>query len=105
MKIVFNEMTFEILEVEDGNEKLFAGESERFATFHPVEQTIYLAKSAKKEKKRAMILHELTHAYMFATGLDYGLEPKEWEEGVCDFIAYHSRHIFKAYNKYCQEFV
>lgn len=103
MKVKINGLLYEIIEELDGDkvfaDKEFEGKPHvmRLGLTEYREQKIYLYKDMSEERKRSVLIHELTHAFIEA----YGFYQNEFnEEQLCEFMAIYSNKINKICNKY-----
>lgn len=67
MKIKVNNQTWKVKEVSSQNYKLVIDGTYRQGATHFHKQTVYLSKKLSKERKREVLLHELTHCFLYAT--------------------------------------
>ena len=64
------------------------------------EETIYMANDLNSEMFKRVLLHEITHVYIYASGM----AQVEWqEENVTDFIEAHLLEIYETYKKLVSE--
>ena len=98
MKVVINGLNFTIKEV-DEVEKNENGITLGLTKY--VEQEILLLKRMSKEQKQKTLIHELTHAFLWAYGFcsiaEYPLEI------FCDFVGIYAQDIVKIANDYFKE--
>lgn len=100
MRVKINQYMFDIVEEFNG-EHVYYKEKEdglyRIGLMNPIEQRIYLYSGLSYELKRNTLAHELTHAFLFAHGLD-GKELDE--EMICDFVSLYHERITEIINCY-----
>lgn len=99
MKFKVNGFTYEIIEMEDNLDSrlLHKGEYKAGICDHDT-QEIYLYKPKRLEMQRAILIHEVTHAFINCMGF-LGRE-RYSEEELCEFIAYHGDEILRIVNEY-----
>lgn len=64
---------------------------------------IFIRKDLNPQLVRRVIIHELTHAFLFSFGI-MGDESTIEEERLCTFNEQHLEEILRATNKVCKEF-
>lgn len=106
MKVKISNLTYEIVEETDG-ENVFCdaeidGEQNqmRLGLTEFNTQKIYLYKNMSRERKKHVLKHELTHAFIDAFGLCF---IDLTEDTVCEFVAVHSQEINNICNRYFEE--
>lgn len=97
MKVKIKDLEYEIVEKDDG-EKVFKDKDNqmRLGLTEYRQQKIYLLKEMTADRKKRVLIHELTHAFIEA----YGMIEEFKEEQVCEFMAVHSREINTICDKY-----
>lgn len=97
---MINDLLYRIEEHEsDDIVYLNKGESETsvFGRHVPSEQKVYIHKHLSNEAKRRTLVHELTHAFVYAYGLE---EVVMDEEGCCKFLSIYSKRINEIADRY-----
>jgi galactose-1-phosphate uridylyltransferase len=95
-KIKINGLTFKIIDKESyEDEKLTVDDIWCAGTTHYYDQEIYMWNGLTKEKWNQTLIHELTHAYMFALGLNKGPNGTILynEDDICNIMELHSQNI------------
>lgn len=97
MKVKIKDLEYEIVEENDG-EKVFKDKDNqmRLGLTEYRQQKIYLLKEMTVARKKRVLIHELTHAFIEA----YGMIGEFNDEQVCEFMATHSREINAICDKY-----
>ena len=84
MEVEFNELKYQVLLVDDIAEDVFG-------RINYQAQTIKILNSLTKEHKEKILVHELTHACLYAHGFS---ENKSFDqEQLCDFMAFQGINI------------
>ena len=83
--IQINNLKYGVLLCGSDNANLTVDGQLRIGTCEPAGGSIYIHEGTPYEMTRKAILHELTHAYMFAYG--HGKREKFYEEDVCEFMS------------------
>lgn len=103
MKLTINNQNFEIIEQGDGDNVYLNNPNDdkvmRIGCTDFLNNTIYLHKSLPTlEKKKQTLIHELTHAYIYA----FGFSTEEYfnHELVCEFIEAYGRDIIRTADEY-----
>lgn len=86
MKFLMNNQSWEIKEVPEDSGKLFVQGSFHQGSTHFDTQTLYLLDSLTKDRKREVLMHELTHCILYATQVYYQKDSFS-EEEVCELMA------------------
>ena len=93
-------MNYKLKIVNCKDESLAIGDSYRCGVCWKVEETIYIADNLSEEIFKRVLLHELTHACVYGSGMSQ----VEWrEENVCDFLETHFEEIETIYWKLIDE--
>lgn len=102
MKVKIKDLEYEIIEESDG-EKVFKDKDGmmRLGLTQYQEQKIYLLAEMSVNRKKRVLIHELTHAFIEAYGM--GMIEEFNDEQVCEFVATHSREINAICDKYFGE--
>ena len=98
MEFIINNQKWKIKEVKEHNDNLLIDGAWRQGSTHFDKQTIYLLESLLSDRKEEVLLHELTHAFLYATQVNYYKDFDE--ENLCEFVALYSKsvvNIAKAY--------
>ncbi len=98
MKVKIKDLEYEIIEEGDGD-KVYKDNQMRLGLCEYRQQKIYLLKDMTFDRKKRVLIHELTHAFIEA----YGMLGEFNEEQVCEFMAVHSREINDICDKYFGE--
>lgn len=102
MKITVNNQTWKIKEVPYESGKLVVNGTFRQGTTHFHTQTIYLSNDLLEDRKREVLLHELTHCFLYATQA-YVDKENFTEEEVCEFVALYGAKVTDIMRKYFEE--
>lgn len=98
IKICGMNYTVKIVNAEDDN--LLLKGFYRAGLTSRIEETIYMADNLNNEMFKRVLLHEITHVYIYASGM----AQVEWqEENVADFIEAHLLEIYETYKKLVSE--
>ena len=98
IKICGMNYTIKIVDAEDEN--LLLKGFYRAGLTSRIEETIYMADNLNNEMSKRVLLHEITHVYIYASGM----ARVEWqEENVTDFIEAHLLEIYATYKKLVSE--
>lgn len=96
VKVAIGELIFEVLMVDADNEHLKTEDDSAYnagiIAFHDLK--IYIDKTMPKTMIEATLIHEITHAYLFA----YGIVKVMDEEEICNFVSKNVREIMRLYN-------
>lgn len=102
MKLTINNQSFEIIEQGDG-ENVYINKSDsdnvmRIGLTNVLKNIIYLHEDLPPQKKKETLIHELTHAYIYA----YGFSTENYfdHELVCEFISTYARDIIRTVDEY-----
>lgn len=102
MKVKIKEYEYEIVEV-DKDEKGFTnanGELQLYGQTIYDEQKIKLYKHLNITRKRATLIHELTHAFHDVYLASQHIKDEFDEEDICCFVASYSEDILNIVNDY-----
>ena len=95
-KIKICGMNYTIKVVNSYDDVLLLKGSYRCGVTSRSEETIYMANDLNNEMFKRVLLHEITHVYIYASGM----AQVEWqEENVADFIEAHMLDIYTTYKK------
>lgn len=100
MKITINNQEFEIIEQGDGD-NVYVNNPDKeivIGLTNCLSNTIYLHKDLPPQKKKQTLIHELTHAYIYACG--FSTENYFDHELVCEFISNYARDIIRTADEY-----
>lgn len=98
IKICGMNYTIKIVDAEDEN--LLLKGFYRAGLTSRIEETIYMADNLNNEIFKRVLLHEIAHVYIYASGM----AQVEWqEENVTDFIEAHLLEIYATYQKLVSE--
>lgn len=96
VKVAIGELIFEVLMVDADNEHLKTEDDSVYSAgvtvYHDLK--IYIDKTMAKTLIEKTLIHEITHAYLFA----YGMVNVFDEEELCDFVSNNVREIMRLYN-------
>ena len=100
MKLTINNQSFEIVEQGDGDNVYIntSDDKMRVGLTDFLNNTIYLHKDLSPQKKKQTLIHELTHAYIYACG--FSTEEFFDHELVCEFIEAYARNIISTADEY-----
>ncbi len=84
MKITVNNLPWEIILEEQGNENLIKDGDPCFGCTHYDKLKIYLDEALSIPLLHQILIHELTHVYLFSYGIH--ISPDDTEECICDFL-------------------
>lgn len=102
MKVKIKDLEYVIVEETDGDnvfcDKIIDGQSKmRLGSTDYQKQKIYLHEHMTRTRKRKVLAHELTHAFVEA----YGFYQESFdEEQLCEFMANYSKEI----NEICDNY-
>jgi len=96
MKIKINKLSWTIKAVSK-TKMLIEGEEDPLGETQNVEKIILINKDLDKDIAKRTIIHEITHAFIWAYGLDNSL-PFDEEQLAC-FVEVHSGDIIKLSDK------
>ena len=100
MELTINNQPFEIIEQGDGENVYLNGSDGEICIglTNCLKNIIYLHKDLPPQKKKQTLIHELTHAYIYA----YGFSTVEHfnHELVCEFVEAYARAIIRAADEY-----
>ena len=100
MKVKIKDLEYEIIEEGDGDKVYKDKDNQmRLGLCEYRQQKIYLLAEMSANRKKRVLIHELTHAFIEA----YGMLGEFNEEQVCEFMAVHSREINDICDKYFGE--
>lgn len=101
MKLTINNQSFEIIEQGDGDHVYINNPDNemRIGVTDILNNIIYIHKDLPTlEKKKQTLIHELTHAYIYA----YGFSSEEFfnHELICEFLSTYARDIIRTADEY-----
>lgn len=104
MKLEIGGFVFDLILVDKDNEHL---ESKDESTFYAGttdfrELKIYIDKTLPNALIEATIIHEITHAYLYAYGFSSEMMN---EEELCVFMGRNMRFIYQLYERVCSEII
>ena len=101
MKVKIKDLEYQIIEEDDG-EKVYKDKDNqmRLGLCEYLSTKIYLLKDMTIERKKRVLIHELTHAFIEAHGI---FIQKFNEEQVCEFMAVYSHEINVICEKYFEK--
>ena len=98
-KVPVGNLDFLIFEEGDG-ERVYEedknGNGGRIGLCDYFNQSIYIHKGLKPQRKRRTLVHELTHAYLDAV---FSYRERYTDEDVCDFMESHAFSIIETVNE------
>lgn len=95
-RIKIGNMNYLIKVVDSDNKMLIMGDYYKLGVCHKDLNEIYLANNMKPEMFKRVLIHELTHAFIFVCGM----EQVKWEEeNIADFVEAHLLEIYEIYQK------
>ena len=101
-KVKILNITYQIKIVDKTDENLVVGDYYRLGTCHKSEEIIYLSNNMNDELFGRVLIHELTHAFIYASGMGQ----VSWqEENVADFCEAHFQEIYDIYSKLIKEWL
>lgn len=98
MKFNILSSTWNIKEVESSSDILIVDSNRCFGVVSYREQTIYLDKTLLLQEKRKTLAHELSHAILYITQIEYKKDFSE--EMLCEFVGKYCEIINSIINKY-----
>lgn len=98
MEIIINKITFKVQFVDGNNVKMNPEPDCYLGLTEFLELTINIRKGLSGVVSRATVIHELTHAFIYAFG--YHLEN---EESFCDFMGAQADEIMKLADQITEE--
>ena len=99
MEVLVNNQKWKIEETNEQDFNLIVEGKIRQGTTHYDKQTIYLLENLLPDRKEEVLLHELAHAFLYATQISYVQEQFD-EENVCEFVSLYSKKINSIANDY-----
>lgn len=101
MKVKIKDLEYVIVEEDDGDNVYGHSEKDiRLGLCDFLNQKIYLYKYMLRTRKRKILAHELTHAFIEAYGF---YQDKYTEEQLCEFMAAYSKEINDICDRYFEE--
>lgn len=100
IKFKAKELEFTIYKVEWNDDHLMIDNTFRAGTTHKRTQEIYISNDLTAQIQKRVLLHEITHALILASGMG---QAKWEEENVADFIESHFFEIQRIYSKIIKE--
>ena len=87
--------------VESHNPGLFVDQSARTGACWPSRAEIYISDELKGDQVARVVMHELTHAYIYST---QAAIPESWdEEAVCELFAIYAWEMCALCQSICQQ--
>ena len=84
MRLTINGLKWNILLAESGSDLLIKDDTPCFGVTYHDQLTVYMDKNLPRELFHQILIHELTHVYLFSYGIHIS-DGDEREESVCDF--------------------
>lgn len=100
IKFKAKELEFTVRKVEWNNDNLMIDNTFRAGTTHKRTQEIYISNDLTSQMLKRVLLHEITHALILASGMG---QAKWGEENVADFLESHFFEIQSIYTKTIKE--
>lgn len=94
----FSDHVWKVYEVPGNDSMLLVNGSRVRGATHFYHQSIYIDEGILPDDKRRVLMHELAHAFIYITQLDY--KDKYSEENLCDFVAMYGDYIHRLADLY-----